>query len=136
MSEVASIQMLSARHTLLDGTLRRLGQLRLIVIIWLFVIRTSCIKAQRKKTVRAAAGTQLRQGFPIVPRAYPCVCPLPLPRAGLKARCPDEEQHIPFASLRCDGSSRSRALRNYPHIVVLLPCALRTTPSNSAVIAR
>jgi hypothetical protein len=76
MSEIASIQMLSARHTLLDGTLRRLGHLRLIVINWMSVIRLSCIKAQRKKTVGAAAGTQLRQGFPIVPRAHPFVCPL------------------------------------------------------------
>lgn len=83
MGEVASIKMLSARHTLLDGTLRRIGHLRLIVIIWMSVIGNSCIKAQRKKSVGAAAGTQLRQGSPIAPRAPPFVCPLPLRRAGL-----------------------------------------------------
>jgi hypothetical protein len=47
------------------------------------VIGNSCIKAQRKKSVGAAAGTQLRQGSPIAPRAPPFVCPLPLRRAGL-----------------------------------------------------
>jgi len=88
MSEVASVKMLSARHTLLDGTLRGLGHLRLIVIILMSVLRSSCIKAQRKKTVRATAGTQLRQGTPILPRAYPLVCPLPLPHTGLKRGVP------------------------------------------------
>ena len=81
MGEVASIQMLSARQTLLDGTLRRLGHLGLTVIIWVSVIRGGCIETQQKKTVRSAAGTHLRQGLPIVPRAHPCVCPLPLPHA-------------------------------------------------------
>lgn len=49
---------------------------------------------------------------------------------------PISSSTLPFASLQFDAPGRSTALKDYPHLVVLLRCALRTTPSNSAVTAR
>jgi hypothetical protein len=137
MSEIACIQMLSARQTLLDGPLRPLGHLRLIVIIWMCVIRSSCIKAQRKKTVRSTAGTQLRQGFSHRAARSSLRLSASAPSgARRRARCPDDGQQIPSRLYGCGGPRRSTALRNYPHLVVFLRCALWITPSNWAVIAR
>ena len=67
--EIASVQLLPARHTLLDGALLRLGKLGLTIIIWMSaVIGNSCIEAQGKKTVRPAADALFRQGCLIVPQ--------------------------------------------------------------------
>ncbi len=101
MSEIACIQVLSACEALLDGPLRRRGHLRLIVTIWMCVIRMTCIKAQRKKTVRATAGTQLRQGSSHraarSSRRLSASVPSGARRMG---RCPHEGQQFLFASLR------------------------------------
>jgi hypothetical protein len=100
------------------------------------VIRFSRIKAQRKKTVRATAGTQLRQGFSYRAARSSLRLSASAPSAlDAKLGVPMRGSRF-FASLRCDGPSRLTALRNYPQLLVLLRCALRTTPSNSAVIAR
>lgn len=137
MSEVASIQILSARQTLLDGMLRPLGHLRLIVIIWMRVIQISCIKAQRQKTVRATAGTQLRQGFSHRAARSSLRLSASAPSGARRiARCPDEGQQISSRLYGAAARARSTALRNSPHLMVLLRCALRITPSNWAVIAR
>lgn len=137
MSEVASIQILSARQTLLDGPFRRLGHLRLLVIIWRSVIRFSCIKAQLKKTVRATAGTQLRQGFSHRAARSSLRLSASAPSGARRiAQCPDEGQQISSRLYGGGGPRRSTALRNCPHLMVFLRCALRITPSNWAVIAR
>jgi|ERR1022692_3840190 hypothetical protein len=137
MSDIASIEVLSARQTLIDGLLARRGHLRLIVIIWMCVIRVRGIKAQRKKTVRATAGTQLRQGFSHG-AARSCFRLSASAPSGARrvARCPDEGQQVSLRPYGCDGPRRSTAPRNYPHLMVFLRCALWITPSNWAVIAR
>jgi hypothetical protein len=104
-SEIASIQLLSARDTLLDGALPRLGELRLTIIIWMSaVIRISCIEAQGKKTFRPAAAALFRQGPPIVPQDGDLrLSATARSSARTQSPAPCEKQQIPFASLRVDG---------------------------------
>jgi hypothetical protein len=81
MSEIASIELLSARHTFQNGTLWRLGHLRLAVIICQpTTVRNRALEGQRDESVGAATDTELRQRFYILLGT----CPFRLSATGRK----------------------------------------------------